>query len=157
MRGKKLLASLPVGIWMVLIIAIVAIVGFYIYSQNTQKVKAIELAKNSYIDPPSLTRYADLKTRMRNMMASKKGNLQIIGWKACKIDSQTYLVSYTFDEGSGEVGYFFEVNFVEEIIRYVHDDPELEEKYGTQPKQYLSPFDKWIREVAKSEPEKPSK
>lgn len=156
MKGKKLLASLPVGIWMVLIIAIVAIIGFYIYSQNTQKVKAIELAKNSYIDPPSLTRYGDLKTRMRNMMASKKGNLQIIGWKARKIDSQTYLVSYTFNEGSGEVGYFFEVNFVEEIIRYVHDDPELEEKYGTQPKQYLS-YEEWIRKVAESEPEKPSK
>lgn len=36
MRGKKLLASLPVGIWMVLIIAIVAIIGFYIYLQNTR-------------------------------------------------------------------------------------------------------------------------
>ena len=63
-------------------------------------------------------------------MKERKGSLQIFGWKAEKQDDQTYLVSYTFDNGDGVIGIYFEVNLVAEIVRNIKGDSELEKKYN---------------------------
>jgi len=67
----------------------------------------------------------------------QKGNLHITGWKAQRIDEQTYLVSYIYKDDTGERGWNFEVNLAAEIVRKVGDDPELLKKYHltTTPKR----------------------
>lgn len=56
--------------------------------------------------------------------------LQIIGWKAVKQDAQNFLVSYTINKGDVETGYFFEVNIVAEVVRYIPYFSNLIKKYG---------------------------
>lgn len=53
-------------------------------------------------------------------MRRKKGILRIFGWKASKIDEQTYLVSYSYNAGYGERGWLFKVNIVGETVRHIH-------------------------------------
>ena len=92
-------------------------------TQNLQQ-KTIEMAKN-YSDGTGT-----MDSHIRKVMEKIKGNLKIFGWKSHKIDDQTYLVSYTFEEeSSGEVGYFFEINLVGEVVRNINKDDILSEKY----------------------------
>jgi len=92
----------------------------------TYEDKAIELVKNSY----ALGLNSKVDSKIKSWLKDIKGNLKIYGWDAIKQDEQIYLVSYTFDEGSGIVGYYFEVNLLAEIVRSITDDSELEKKYG---------------------------
>jgi hypothetical protein len=89
-------------------------------------IRAIGLAKNSH----AFGGYLTVESQIKDWLADKKGGLKIYGWEAKKVDDQKYLVSYTFDQGSGRVGYFFEVNLVANIVRKVIGDPELEKEYG---------------------------
>lgn len=66
----------------------------------------------------------------RSDMESKKGYLKIHGWRAKRIDEGKYLVSYTFDQGSGERGYFFDVDVGSGIVRSAVGDPALEKIYS---------------------------
>lgn len=102
--------------------------------QKSPEDKAIELVKESY----ALGNYPKVETQIRNWLKEKKGSLRIIGWKARKIDDQAYLVSYTINEGSGEQGYFFDVNLVAEIVCSVNGNPELAKKYGIGEKKVYS-------------------
>lgn len=90
--------------------------------------KAIQLTKKSY----AMGDYLNVETRIKDLLKSEKGALKIVGWRARKIDDQTFLISYTFDKGGGDIGYFFEVNLLAEIVRKVSGDPELMKKYGMQ-------------------------
>ncbi len=81
--------------------------------------QALQLVKKSYGETP-------YKLTLQMM----KGELRIIGWRVRRIDDQVYLVSYTFDDGSGSRGWFWEVNLIGDIVRNVNEDPELKEKYG---------------------------
>ena len=92
--------------------------------------EAIVLAKLSRV----LDEYSSAESVITDWLRKKKGNLRVIGWKARKITDQTYLVSYTFEQESGVRGYFFEVNLVAEIVRFVSEDPELSKKYGIKTK-----------------------
>jgi hypothetical protein len=96
---------------------------------------AILLAKAPYV-----AGFSQKESQIRDWLKRKRGELQIIGWKAEKIDDQTYLVSYTFDDGSGERGYFFEVNLFARIVRDVLGDPALEKKYGIEPVKTAEEF-----------------
>ena len=91
-------------------------------TQDLQQ-RTIEVVKN-YSDGTGT-----MDSHIRKLMEEIKGDLKIFGWKSYKIDDQTYLVSYTFDEGSGEVGYFFEINLVGEVVRSINKDDVLSEKY----------------------------
>jgi hypothetical protein len=70
-------------------------------------------------------------TTIHNWLEAHKGILRLYGWNATKIEDQTYLVVYTFDEGPGSNrgGWAFEVNLAANIVRPLADDPALEKKY----------------------------
>jgi hypothetical protein len=100
--------------------------GRFVIEQHTPEEKeAINMVKYSKV-----LGYLNVETTIRNWLKEIKGNLEIIGWKGAKISEQTYLVSYTYDDGSGVKGYYFDVNLKGKIVRKVTGDHELEEKYG---------------------------
>ena len=90
--------------------------------------RAINLA-SKYVPPEST---APIEDTIKQWLKAKKGILRVHGWNAKKIDDQTYLVGYTYDEGPGSSsgGWVFEVNLNAEIVREVIGDPQLEQKYG---------------------------
>jgi len=107
--------------WLIVAIGVLVFIGaFYVvFSQNNASEKrAIELAKNSY------------EGEIRDFLSRQKGSLKVIGWKAKRIENNTYFVSFTYDKGAGEVGYFYEVILHGEIVRRIIGDTELENKYG---------------------------
>jgi hypothetical protein len=63
-------------------------------------------------------------------MSKVKGDLRIEGWKAQKIDDDTYLVTYTYEPDGVSRGWPFEVKLSVEVVRYVVGDRALEDKYG---------------------------
>ena len=90
--------------------------------------RAIELARYSSL--PGTTETADAS--IKKSLATSKGPLKVYGWKAKKIDDQTYLVGYLLAEGpaSNTIGWVFEVNLEAQIVRPVIGDAELEKKYS---------------------------
>jgi len=90
--------------------------------------RAIELARYSSL--PGTTETADAS--IKKSLATSKGPPKVYGWKAKKIDDQTYLVGYLLAEGpaSNTVGWVFEVNLEAQIVRPVIRDAELEKKYS---------------------------
>jgi len=97
-------------------------------ASTTPEEEAITLAK-VYSPPGTSSSTADT---IHNWLEAKKGTLRIYGWKARKVDDQTYLVGYTFDEGPGTNvgGWVFEVNLEAGFVRSVKGDQELEKKYA---------------------------
>ncbi|MCK4325976.1 trypsin-like peptidase domain-containing protein, partial [bacterium] len=91
--------------------------------QREDEKRAIELAKRSrglLLEAPQIPElfFDDVEHYIRDQMRQKKPSVHIFGWQADKIDEQRYLVSYTYDDGSGERGWFFDVNVVGEIVSY---------------------------------------
>ena len=110
-----------------------------IESQKTSspEEEAIRLTRNSYaLDGKSSTERA-----IRDVLQKKKGPLGIPGWRAKKVDEGHYLVSFTFDQGSGERGWFFDVHIKENIVRLIADDPELEKLHGIRDLREAEDFD----------------
>jgi len=101
-------------------------------SWKTPEEEAINLAKKSYALGKEIKMAENV---VKEWMRQKKGYLRIVGWTARKIDEQVYLVFYSYDQGSGERNYVFEVNLVEKIVRNVLTDPELEQIYFPVPVQ----------------------
>jgi len=107
--------------WLIVAIGALLFIGaFYVvFSQkNGSEKRAIELAKNSY------------EEEIRDFLSRQKGSLKVIGWKAKRIENNTYFVSFTYDMGAGEVGYFFEIILHGEIVRRIIGGTKLGEKYG---------------------------
>ena len=90
--------------------------------------RAIELARSSTLPGTTGMAYESIKRSLE----TRKGPLKVYGWKAKKIDDQTYLVGYTYAEGPAlnARGWVFEVNLEAEIVRPVMGDTELEKKYS---------------------------
>ena len=97
-------------------------------SSTTPEEEAITLAEVYF--PPGTP--SSMTETIQNWLKAKKGILRVYGWKARKVDDQTYLVGYTFDEGPGTNagGWVFEVNLEARIVRSVQGDQELEKKYA---------------------------
>ena len=88
---------------------------------------AIALAK-FHLAPGSSS---SMDNTIQSWLESHKGELRVYGWKPTKIDDQTYLVVYSFDEGPGSSvgGWAFEVNLKAQIVRPVMGDAALEKNY----------------------------
>ncbi len=109
--------------------------------RTTPEETAINMVKKSYVLGVVM-----VENTIRSWMKKRTGELEILGWKAEKINDQTYLVSYTFKDGSGVQGYYFDVNLKGGIIRKVTGDIELEVIYGLR--KNPPPLDaKDVREV----------
>jgi hypothetical protein len=101
--------------------------GFVIKKQPTpEENKAINMVKFSR----AIVNYTNTGESIRNYLKTIKGNLKILGWKAKKVNDQTYLVSYTYEVDSGVKGYYFDVNMNANIVRRILEDHELERIYG---------------------------
>jgi hypothetical protein len=96
--------------------------------------KAINMVKNS----KAIVNYTYTDETIRDYLMTIKGYLKILGWKAKKVNDQTYLVSYTYEVDSGVKGYYFDVNMNANVVRRILlEDHELERIYGlikTSPK-----------------------
>lgn len=90
-----------------------------------EKEAAINLTRNANIFGG-----VSVDAELRKTLGRTKGYLKIIGWVAEMVNEQTYLVSYSYIDGSGAKGWFFEVNLNGGIVRKVQGDIVLEEKYG---------------------------
>lgn len=75
---------------------------------------------------------SEMADTIKKWLQAKKGPLRVQGWNAKKIDDQTYLVGYSYDEGPGTkaTGWIFEVNLKAQIVRDVVGDTDLEKKYA---------------------------
>ena len=96
-------------------------------SKETEE-KAIELVKKSH----AVDRFSNVETLVKKWTDERSGKFQIIGWKAKKIDDQTYLVSYTASDGLNVTGFYFDINTRTGNVLHIADSPELQKKYGIQ-------------------------
>lgn len=96
--------------------------------------KAIDLAKNAKTlgkvirSVGTIGRTNDLN--IRDMVSDLKGELNIIGWQARRVDDDVYVVVYSVLQNGQSRGWPFEVSLRAEVVRYVIGDHALEEKYG---------------------------
>jgi hypothetical protein len=97
-------------------------------STQSPEDQALQLAAN-YTFPGS-TESADVT--FKRQLQTMKGVLRIYGWHVKKVDDQSYVVGYTYDQGPGSAinGWVFEVNLKAGIVRDINGDPDLEKKYG---------------------------
>ncbi len=101
--------------------------GFVIEKQLTpEEYKAINMVKFSR----AIVNYTSTEKSIRNYLKTINGYLKILGWKAKKVNDQTYLVSYTYEVDSGVKGYYFDVNMNANVVRRI-EDHELERIYGS--------------------------
>jgi hypothetical protein len=69
---------------------------------------------------------------MKKWAEENSGKIQIVGWKAKRIDERTYLVSYTASDGLSSKGFYFDIDIKTGTVRHIADHPELQKKYGIQ-------------------------
>ena len=86
----------------------------------TQEEKAIRLVKES----ETLGGNTTVRLRLDQWLEEQGDRVRPIGWNVTQKSDQVYLVSYkyrvySFGEGTGERGFFFEVNLDTEAVRNV--------------------------------------
>ncbi|MFC1534224.1 hypothetical protein ACFL7M_12755 [Thermodesulfobacteriota bacterium] len=102
----------------VLIFIVLAI--FCCSRKLTQEQKALRLVKDSY----ALGGNISVADNINKWLKTKGDMVKPFGWEAEKKDENIYLVHYrykiySFTEGIGERGYFFEVDLVTKVVRNV--------------------------------------
>ena len=90
--------------------------------------QAVNLAK-AFKLPPGVYSGTGAEFYINDQLKKTKGDLKINGWRADRIDEQTYLVSYTLELKGTPMGWYFEVNLEGNLVRYITTDSELEQKY----------------------------
>jgi hypothetical protein len=106
-------------------------------SAGRDEQQAIQLTKDAHTltpqetvptggDPSTLRNDYQIQQRLSTL----KGTLRITGWSAKRIDDQTFLVTYGFEQDSRPLMFSFETNIAANIVRNVIDDPILRLKYG---------------------------
>jgi hypothetical protein len=91
------------------------------------------LSSNEVLTNPGDPVLHDTEHAIQNELAHMTGTLHVVGWAAKRIDGQTYLVSYLFDDTAGtQRGWFFEANTAASIVRNVLEDEALKAKYHLQ-------------------------
>lgn len=99
---------------------IVASIPIYCQKGLRPEVRAIRLVEKSR----ALGGELSVKHAIEAWLEGKGEDVRPIGWTATKKDDQIYLVGYkykifSFDKGSGERGFFFEVNLLTEAVQNV--------------------------------------
>src|SRR5262245_39416256 len=86
---------------------------------ETPSKRAIRLAKAGY----TLDKYPiENESAIRSEMKKQTGHLRIGGWKAKRIDDQTYVVTYSYEAGENVTIHTFEVNLEADIVRVISLD-----------------------------------
>ena len=102
-----------------LIVILISVAYLFISCSKglSPEAKAIELVRESRV----LSEELPVALVIKDLLKERKDEIKPIGWNVRRKEDQVYLVSYTykiysFDEGSGEGGYFFEVNLSSESV-----------------------------------------
>ena len=103
-------------------------------SEKTMELKALELVKKSNVLGGNLS----VEDNIKDFLGREKGKVRPLGWDVKKKSNQIFLVSYkykthSFEEGVGELGYFFEADLVNKVVRNVTNN------YISGMKRLLSP------------------
>jgi len=118
---KKILGVLILNLLMVVLVGC--------SKETPPGTRAIELVKKSH----ALQGELSVDEKIRAWLEKKKSEVRPIGWEAKNLSGQVYLISYrfeihSFDEGSGERGYYFEVDLNTGNVRNVTKDYQKELK-----------------------------
>ena len=106
--------------------SIITIISLYsCHKDLSPKEKAFELVKNSNVLSDDLP----VKRFIEEWVKENKNEVKSIGWKAMKKNDKVYLINYhykvySFDEGTGERVFSFEVDLDTEIVRDVTKEVE---------------------------------
>ncbi len=82
--------------------------------------KAIEIVKRSH----SIIKETSVDQYLKTLLKENGDDIRPVGWFCKKIMDSRYIVSYkytlySFDQGTGEKGYFFEVNLDDNSVKDV--------------------------------------
>ena len=89
-----------------------------------QRLRPEERAIRLVEDSQALGGELSVKLTIDKWLKEKGEEVRPMGWRITKKDDQVYLVGYkyrvfSFEEGSGERGFFFEVNLANEVVHDV--------------------------------------
>ena len=89
-----------------------------------QRLRPEERSVRLVEDSQSLGGELSVKLTIEKWLKEKGEEVRPVGWRVTKKDDQVYLVGYkyrifSFEEGSGERGFFFEVNLANEVVHDV--------------------------------------
>jgi len=90
--------------------------------------KAIEIVKKSN----ALYMNTSTEAIVKKWSEENAAKLQIIGWKAKKIDDERYLVSYIALDGAAPKGFYFDLDIRTGEVENLANKPELQKKYNIQ-------------------------
>jgi hypothetical protein len=96
-------------------------------SEMTEEM-AIERVKKSH----ALLRNTSTESIVRIWTQENSDKLQIIGWKARKMDDEKYLVSFTAMDGAAPKGFYFDLDISTGEVVNLANRPELQKKYNIQ-------------------------
>ena len=115
----------------------ISIIVFAFFSCSQGK-SPEEQALEMVIKSNALSGDSSVDQKIKNWLSKEKDDIKPIGWKVSKSSTQEYLVSYlykvySFDQGSGERGYFFKVNLNDGSVVNITDDFERNLKPLSKP------------------------
>ena len=90
--------------------------------------KAIEMVKNSH----ALYKNTPTEAIITKWSEENSAKLQIIGWKARKMDNERYLVSYIGMDGASPRGFYFDLDISTGEVENLANKPELQKRYNIQ-------------------------
>ncbi len=96
-------------------------------SEATEE-NAIEIVKKSHI----IDSFFNVESIIKKWTDENAAKYQIIGWKAKKVDEQTFVVSYMATDGIATRGFYFDIDFRTGAVRHLANHPDLQKKYGIQ-------------------------
>ena len=90
--------------------------------------QAIEMVKKSH----ALFRNTSTESIIKKWTEDNSEKLQIIGWKARKMDDEKYLISYTAMDGALPKGFYFDLDIRTGEVENLANKPDLQKKYNIQ-------------------------
>jgi hypothetical protein len=90
--------------------------------------QAIEMVKRSH----ALLQRTSTESIVKKWTEDNSDKLQIIGWKARKMDDDKYLVSYVAMDGAVPKGFYFDLDIRTGEVVNLADRPDLQKKYNIQ-------------------------
>ena len=89
---------------------------------------AIERVKKSHVLLPKTS----TESIVRKWTVDNSDKLQIIGWKARKMDDEKYLISYVAMDGAMPKGFYFDLDIRTGEVVNLANRPDLQKKYNVQ-------------------------
>lgn len=108
-------------------LTVVLIITASLHINCSQKLRPEEEAIRLVKESQALGGELSVRVTIDRWLKEKGEEVRPIGWRVSKRNDQVYLVSYrykiySFGEGTGERGFFFEVNPATEVVRNVTEE-----------------------------------